>query len=158
MDKNSNDPSVCPYCHQKIKSFQEAGGHHCTEDKMTNEEKTLLGTARLVTGDESKKDLSAEDDEMLHDLVDEVIQNEGRWDTKQRRILYLETNDPLFAHHVREYHEQCPCGQPNCREHSKYNVDDKENNPVKEAFIQKRTDEDINEMIERIVMEAEYKT
>ena len=131
---------------------------------MTNEEKTLLGMLQgkvgsaFMTGDKSKKDLSVEDDEMLHDLVDEVIHVEGRWDTNERRILYKETDEPLFAHHVREYHEQCPCGQPNCREHSKYNVDDKENNPVKEAFIQKRTDEEINEMIERIVMEAEYKT
>ena len=124
---------------------------------MTNEEKTLLGTARLVTGDESKKDLSAEDDEMLHDLVDEVIQNEGRWDTKQRRILYLETNDPLFAHHVREYHEQCPCGEPNCHEHSKHNIEENENNPEKEAFIDKCTDDESNEMIERIHMEKELK-
>ena len=133
---------------------------------MTTEEKMMLGVVTtslkwkrkgLVTGDKSKKDLSAEDDEMLHDLVDEVIQNDGIWDHNHRRILYKGDLAPMFAHHVREYHEQCPCGQPNCREHSKYNVDDKENNPVKEAFIQKRTDEEINEMIERIVMEAESK-
>ena len=101
--------------------------------------------------------LSIKDEEYLHDLVDEVIQNEGRWDTEQRRIMWLETQDPLFADHVREYHEVCPCEQPNCSELSKYNVEDKENNPVKEAFIQKRTDEEINEMIDRIVMEAESK-
>ena len=101
--------------------------------------------------------LSIEDDEMLHNLVEEVIQIEGRWDTNQRRILWEKSQDPLFAHHVREYYEQCPCGEPNCHEHSKYNVYDSENNPVKEAFIEKRTDEEINEMIERIVMEAESK-
>ena len=36
-------------------------------------------------------------------------------------------------------------------------VEDKENNPVKEAFIEKRTDEEIDEMIERIHMEEELK-
>ena len=101
--------------------------------------------------------LSIEDDEMLHNLVEEVIQIEGRWDTNHRRILWEKSQDPLFAHHVREYYEQCPCGEPHCREDSKHNVYDSENNPVKEAFIEKRTDEEINEMIERIVMEAESK-
>ena len=101
--------------------------------------------------------LSIEDDEMLHNLVEEVIQIEGRWDTNHRRILWEKSQDPLFAHHVREYYEQCPCGEPHCREDSKHNVYDSENNPVKEAFIEKRTDEEINEMIERIVMEAEFK-
>ena len=101
--------------------------------------------------------LSIEDEEFLHDLVEEVIQIGGRWDTNQRRILWEKSQDPLFAHHVREYYEQCPCGEPHCREDSKHNVYDSENNPVKEAFIEKRTDEEINEMIERIVMEAEFK-
>ena len=101
--------------------------------------------------------LSIEDEEFLHDLVEEVIQIEGRWDTNQRRILWEKSQDPLFAHHVREYYEQCPCSEPNCREDSKHNVYDSENNPVKEAFFEKRTDEEINEMIERIVMEAESK-
>ena len=50
--------------------------------------------------------LSIEDEEFLHDLVEEVIQIEGRWDTNQRRILWEKSQDPLFAHHVREYYEQ----------------------------------------------------
>ena len=87
-------------------------------------------------------DLSIEDDEILHNLVEEVIHSQG-WS--------------IYARHVRQYHQQCPCGEPNCREDSKHNVYDSENNPVKEAFIEKRTDEEINEMIERIVMEAESK-
>ena len=93
----------------------------------------------------------------MHDLVEEVIQIEGRWDTNQRRILYMESQDPLFAHHVREYYEQCPGSEPNCREHSKHNVYYSENNPVKEALSGKRTDEEMSDMIERIVMEAESK-
>ena len=47
--------------------------------------------------------LSIEDEEYLHDLIDEIIHVEGRWDTNERRILFKETNIPLFAHHVREY-------------------------------------------------------
>ena len=86
--------------------------------------------------------LSVEDDEMLHNLVDEVIHSQG-WS--------------IYARHVRNYHQQCTCGEPNCIEHSENNYGSSENNPVKEAFIEKRTDEEINEMIERIVMEAESK-
>ena len=87
-------------------------------------------------------DLSIEDDEILHNLVEEVIHSQG-WS--------------IYARHVRNYHQQCPCGEPNCHEHSKHNVEENENNPEKEAFIEKRTDEEINEMIDRIVMEAESK-
>ena len=47
--------------------------------------------------------LSIEDEEYLHDLIDEIIHVEGRWDTNERRILFKETDIPLFAHHVREY-------------------------------------------------------
>ena len=86
--------------------------------------------------------LSVEDDEMLHNLVEEVMHDQG-WS--------------IYARHVRQYHQQCPCGEPNCIEHSKNNYGSSENNPEKEAFIEKRTDEEINEMIERIVMEAESK-
>ena len=101
--------------------------------------------------------LSIEDEEFLHDLVEEVIQIGGRWDTNQRRILWEKSQDPLFAHHVREYYEQCPCGEPNCHEHSKNNYGSSENNPEKEAFIEKRTDDEIDEMIGRIHMEEELK-
>ena len=87
-------------------------------------------------------DLSIEDDEMLHNLVDEVIHSQG-WS--------------IYARHVRNYHQQCPCGEPNCIEYSKHNIEDSENNPVKEAFIDKCTDDEINEMIERIHMEEELK-
>ena len=87
-------------------------------------------------------DLSVEDEEMLHNLVDEVIHSQG-WS--------------IYARHVRNYHQQCPCGEPNCHEHSRNNYGSSENNPVKEAFIEKRTDEEIYEMIERVVMEAESK-
>ena len=86
--------------------------------------------------------LSVEDDEMLHNLVEEVMHDQG-WS--------------IYARHVRNYHQQCPCGEPNCHEHSKNNYGSSENNPVKEAFIEKRTDEEIDEMIERVVMEAESK-
>ena len=37
------------------------------------------------------------------------------------------------------------------------NTETSENNPEKEAFIEKRTDEEIDEMIGRVVMEAESK-
>jgi len=57
---------------------------------------------------------------------------------------------------VREYFAQCQCGQMNYL-HRHAGVEDKENNPVKEAFIEKRTDEEIDEMIDRVVMEAESK-
>ena len=87
-------------------------------------------------------DLSVEDDEMLHNLVDEVMQEQG-WS--------------IYARHVRSYHQQCPCDEPNCIEHSKNNYGSSENNPKKEAFIEKRTDEEIDEMIERIHMEEELK-
>ena len=87
-------------------------------------------------------DLSIEDDEMLHNLVDEVIHSQG-WS--------------IYARHVRNYHQQCPCGEPNCHEHSKNNYGSSENNPEKEAFIDKRTDEEIDEMIGRIHMEEELK-
>ena len=86
--------------------------------------------------------LSVEDDEMLHNLVEEVMHDQG-WS--------------IYARHVRQYHQQCPCGEPNCIEHSKNNYGSSENNPEKEAFIEKRTDEEIDEMIERVVMEAESK-
>ena len=86
--------------------------------------------------------LSVEDDEMLHNLVEEVMHDQG-WS--------------IYARHVRNYHQQCTCGEPNCHEHSKNNYGSSENNPVKEAFIEKRTDEEIDEMIERVVMEAESK-
>ena len=86
--------------------------------------------------------LSVEDDEMLHNLVEEVMHDQG-WS--------------IYARHVRSYHQQCPCGEPNCIEYSKHNIEDSENNPEKEAFIEKRTDEEINEMIERIHMEEELK-
>ena len=42
--------------------------------------------------------LSVEDDEMLHNLVDEVIHSQG-WS--------------IQARHVRNYHQQFPCGEPN---------------------------------------------
>ena len=87
-------------------------------------------------------ELSVEDDEMLHNLVEEVIHSQG-YSVKVR--------------HVRNYHQQCPCGEPNCIEYSKHNIEDSENNPVKEAFIDKRTDEEIDEMIGRIHMEEELK-
>ena len=87
-------------------------------------------------------DLSIEDDEMLHNLVEEVMHDQG-WS--------------IYARHVRQYHQQCPCGEPNCIEHSKNNYGSSENNPEKEAFIEKRTDEEIDEMIERVVMEAAAK-
>ena len=87
-------------------------------------------------------DLSVEDEEMLHNLVEEVMHDQG-WS--------------IYARHVRNYHQQCPCGEPNCHEHSRNNYGSSENNPVKEAFIDKRTDEEIDEMIERVVMEAESK-
>ena len=86
--------------------------------------------------------LSIEDDEMLHNLVEEVMHDQG-WS--------------IYARHVRQYHQQCPCGEPNCIEHSKNNYGSSENNPEKEAFIEKRTDEEIDEMIGRVVMEAESK-
>ena len=86
--------------------------------------------------------LSVEDDEMLHNLVEEVMHDQG-WS--------------IYARHVRSYHQQCPCDEPNCIEHSKNNYGSSENNPEKEAFIEKRTDEEIDEMIERVVMEAESK-
>ena len=86
--------------------------------------------------------LSVEDDEMLHNLVEEVMHDQG-WS--------------IGARHVRNYHQQCPCDEPNCIEHSKHNIEDSENNPVKEAFIEKRTDEEIDEMIGRIHMEEELK-
>ena len=50
--------------------------------------------------------LSVEDDEMLHNLVEEVMHDQG-WS--------------IYARHVRSYHQQCPCGEPNCIEHSKNN-------------------------------------
>jgi hypothetical protein len=87
-------------------------------------------------------DLSVEDEEMLHNLVEEVMHDQG-WS--------------IGAHHVRNYHQQCPCDEPNCIEHSKNNYGSSENNPVKEAFIDKRTDEEIDEMIGRVVMESESK-
>ena len=87
-------------------------------------------------------DLSIEDDEMLHNLVDEVIHSQG-WS--------------IYAHHVRNYHQQCPCDEPNCIEYSKHNIEDSVNNPENAAFIDKRTDEEIDEMIERVVMESESK-
>ena len=87
-------------------------------------------------------DLSVEDEEMLHNLVEEVMHDQG-WS--------------IGARHVRNYHQQCTCGEPNCHEHSKNNYGSSENNPVKEAFIEKRTDEEIDEMIDRVVMEAESK-
>ena len=59
-------------------------------------------------------ELSIEDEEFLHDLIDEIIHVEGRWDTNERRILFKETDILLFAHHVREYFAQCPCGLENC--------------------------------------------
>ena len=99
--------------------------------------------------------LSIEDEEFLHDLIEEIIHVEGRWDTNERRILHKETDDPLFAHHVREYFAQCPCGLENC--HDGIGTFEKENSPEKEAFIEKRTDEEINEMIDRIVLETESK-
>ena len=86
--------------------------------------------------------LSVEDDEMLHNLVEEVMHDQG-WS--------------IGARHVRNYHQQCTCGEPNCHEHSKNNYGSSENNPVKEAFIEKRTDEEIDEMIGRIHMEEELK-
>ena len=86
--------------------------------------------------------LSVEDDEMLHNLVEEVMHDQG-WS--------------IGARHVRRHHQQCPCGEPNCIEHSKNNYGSSENNPEKEAFIDKRTDEEIDEMIGRIHMEEELK-
>ena len=86
--------------------------------------------------------LSVEDDEMLHNLVEEVMHDQG-WS--------------IYARHVRSYHQQCACGEPNCIEHSKNNYGSSENNPVKEAFIEKRTDDEIDEMIGRIHMEEELK-
>ena len=86
--------------------------------------------------------LSVEDDEMLHNLVEEVMHDQG-WS--------------IYARHVRNYHQQCTCGEANCHEHSKNNYGSSENNPVKEAFIEKRTEEEIDEMIDRVVMEAESK-
>ena len=87
-------------------------------------------------------DLSIEDDEMLHNLVEEVMHDQG-WS--------------IYARHVRNYHQQCTCGEPNCHENSKNNYGSSENNPVKEAFIEKLTDEEIDEMIGRIHMEEELK-
>ena len=87
-------------------------------------------------------DLSIEDDEMLHNLVDEVIHSQGY---------------SIKVRHVRNYHQQCPCGEPNCIEYSKHNIVDSVNNPVKEAFIDKCTDDEIDEMVERIHMEEELK-
>ena len=87
-------------------------------------------------------DLSIEDDEMLHNLVDEVIHSQGL---------------SISARHVRNYHQQCPCDDPNCIEFSKHNIEDSENNPEKEAFVEKRTDDEIDEMIGRIHMEKELK-
>ena len=86
--------------------------------------------------------LSVEDDEMLHNLVEEVMHDQGL---------------SIGARHGRNYHQQCPCDEPNCIEHSKNNYGSSENNPEKEAFIDKRTDEEIDEMIDRVVMEAESK-
>ena len=86
--------------------------------------------------------LSVEDDEMLHNLVEEVMH---------------EQDQSIGARHVINYHQQCPCGEPNCHEHSKHNVEGGENNPEKEAFIDKCTDDEIDEMIERIHMEEELK-
>ena len=93
------------------------------------------------------RELSVEDDEMLHNLVDEVIKN-----SDEHKQGYL-----ICARHVRNYHQQCICGEPNCHEYSKHNIEDSVNNPVKEAFIDKCTDDEINEMIERIHMEEELK-
>ena len=50
--------------------------------------------------------LSVEDDEMLHNLVEEVMHDQG-WS--------------IGARHVRNYHQQCTCDEPNCIEHSKNN-------------------------------------
>tara|TARA_Y100001951_G_C11186017_1_gene208710 strand:- start:295 stop:567 length:273 start_codon:yes stop_codon:yes gene_type:complete len=87
-------------------------------------------------------ELSVEDDEMLHNLVDEVVHSQG-WS--------------IGVRHVRDYHQQCPCDEPNCIEYSKHNIEDSVNSPENEAFIDKRTDDEINEMIERIHMEEELK-
>ena len=99
--------------------------------------------------------LSIEDEEYLHDLIDEIIHVEGRWDTNERRILFKETDIPLFAHHVREYFAQDPTPIEDARDG--IGTFEKENSPEKEAFIEKRTGEEINEMIERVVMETESK-
>ena len=101
-------------------------------------------------------ELDIEDEEYLHDLIDEIIHVEGRWDTNERKIIWKDTQSPMTHAQVREYFAQCQCGQMNYL-HRYAGVEDKENNPVKEAFIEKRTDEEIDEMIDRIVMEAESK-
>ena len=101
-------------------------------------------------------ELDIEDEEYLHDLIDEIIHVEGRWDTNERKIMWKDTQSPMTHVQVREYFAQCQCGQMNYL-HRYAGVEDKENNPVKEAFIEKRTDEEIDEMIEQVVMESESK-
>ena len=101
-------------------------------------------------------DQSVRDEEYLYNLIDEIIHVEGRWDTNERRILWKQTESPMTHAHVREYFAQCQCGQTNYL-HRHAGVEDKENSPEKEAFIEKCTDDQIDEMIERVVMESESK-
>ena len=70
--------------------------------------------------------------------------------------MWKDTLVPMTHVQVREYFAQCQCGQMNYL-HRYAGVEDKENNPIKEAFIEKCTDDQIDEMIERVVMESESK-
>ena len=101
-------------------------------------------------------DQSVEDEETLYNLIDEIIHVEGRWDTSERKIMWKDTLVPMTHVQVREYFAQCQCGQMNYL-HRYAGVEDKENSPIKEAFIEKCTDDQIDEMIERVVMESESK-
>ena len=159
MDK-SNDPSVCPYCHQKIKSFKEEGGHHCAENKMTTEEAIVRGWIMtdsvrrkgLVTGDKSKSDFNAEDEETLHNIVDEVMRwgnppgTTGRWEKTTVNDVrnYVDTAD--CVHGFADISKCDICDD-------RIGVFDKENDSVKNAFIVNCADSVIEEMIERIVIE-----
>ena len=48
-------------------------------------------------------ELDIEDEEYLHDLIDEIIHVEGRWDTNERKIMWKDTQSPMTHVQVREY-------------------------------------------------------
>ena len=54
-------------------------------------------------------ELDIEDEEYLHDLIDEIIHVEGRWDPDERKIMWKDTLVPMTHVQVREYFAQCQC-------------------------------------------------
>ena len=126
---------------------------------MTTEEKMMLGVVTtslkwkrkgLVTGDKSKKDLSAEDEETLHNIVDEAMRvgksGTGKWEKTTATDVrnYVDTADCEHG-----YADISKCDICDDR----IGVLDKENDSVKNAFIAECADSVIEYMIDRIVIE-----